>query len=519
LHEAVYEHFGWRVHARPWETGLARLGETHEYFHRQLDDTTAFGGLTSTVAALVDALPGEEIWIDTRHRLLAMCDLVHETFAVGASLLTTQRPIEPIDGYPAYDRHVRAGRRLLGPAVHPWVALAALRAAATACMQSRALAMAVEVGIAAFRPSELPRMERPNHRLAALLTGGYASAVQREQSRAADSHGDEAWWTPIDGVMFSPESMDGEASDASGRLYRRLFDVAADEIQRAGGLPVVALDGHHEHLRALLAQARGLAPMGLARIGALVEAPGGELLQGGPLDGQVIELAAAPRRAVVLPLGSASTVSGVGEHRHVFAVLTTRKRLVAAHLLEGVELPAGDVVAAARTTVFDGEVLDSVLYLIADEPDALDESLPKFVSVMSSAVAADPERAAAWLRSVDIERVSLVMDTPVTAALRRWCADGATFLSETRVVNAGDDEVRIIAGRVEEPGRRSPLVIIPTTEFGARWFEAARVEDTHLHSAVVDDPELFERESAHLDIVLTHLLLEERYIGTGSWRS
>ncbi|MCV5466558.1 hypothetical protein OFM95_28780, partial [Escherichia coli] len=79
--------------------------------------------------------------------------------------------------------------------------------------------------------------------------------------------------------------------------------------------------------------------------------------------------------------------------------------------------------------MFDGDALDSVLYLLVERPEQLGDYAPTFVSVMSSAVAADPQQAAAWLRSVDIERVSLVMDTPVTAALRRWCADGATFRS------------------------------------------------------------------------------------------
>jgi hypothetical protein len=41
LHGALYDHFGWRVRAAPIETGRGRLAETHEYFHRQLDDTTA----------------------------------------------------------------------------------------------------------------------------------------------------------------------------------------------------------------------------------------------------------------------------------------------------------------------------------------------------------------------------------------------------------------------------------------------------------------------------------------------
>jgi hypothetical protein len=79
-------------------------------------------------------------------------------------------------------------------------------------------------------------------------------------------------------------------------------------------------------------------------------------------------------------------------------------------------------------------------------------------------------------------------------------------------------EVRIIAGRVVEQDRHSALVIIPTTEFGARWFEAATAEDPVLRRAVEIDDELFERESDHLDVVLNHLLFEEHVVGTGSWR-
>jgi hypothetical protein len=52
---ALYNHFGWRVRATPVDTSAGRLAETHEYFHRQLDETTAFGGLLATVAALADA--------------------------------------------------------------------------------------------------------------------------------------------------------------------------------------------------------------------------------------------------------------------------------------------------------------------------------------------------------------------------------------------------------------------------------------------------------------------------------
>jgi broad specificity phosphatase PhoE len=495
---------------------VGRFTETHEYFHRQLDDTTAFGGLIGTVAALADSLPLEH-WTELRRRLLEMADLVHESFAVGMSLLTTQRAIEPMGDYPTYDRYVAVVRRLLGQQVHPWVALAAIRAAAIACMQTGALKAALESGLSDFDPSRLPRLERPNHRLAALLAADYSSSVAREQARAELEHRGASWWYPSGGILLSPDSMDGAAAESHSQLQIRLLRSAEMIVGQAGGtfVPLVA---HQADLRGLLSQARGIAPAGLARIGALVETPGAELLHGGPLDGQVVELSLAPRRGVVLPYGSASSGSGEGQSRHVFVALTTRRRLEAAFDLEGVELPADEVVACVRSTVFDGDRRDAVLLMPVEQPSDLHEQLPVFLSVVSSAAAADPQRSAEWMRAVDPNHLSLVMDTPATAALRRWCATGARFHTSTRLIEVHGDQVRVIAGRVAAPGSRSALVIIPSTEFGARWFEQACAEDDILSNSVVQDDELYERESAQLNIVLNHLLLEERFVGTGSWR-
>jgi hypothetical protein len=496
--------------------GSGRLTETHEYFHRQLDDTTAFGGLLSTAAALADALPDSR-FPAVLDRLLAMCDLVHEAFAVGMSLIATQRPIAPVDNYPTYDRHVRVVQRLVGPGVHPWVALAAVRAAATGCMQSSAIALAVEVGVDGLDPLSLPKPERPNHRLSALLNGGFSASVTREQLLAQSNYGDQEWWCPVGDVTLPPDAMDGELAVASGRVHQSLLADAFDIIGAAGGTSVQP-DAHHDQLRVLLTEARSLAPAGLTRIGALVEAPGGELMHGGPLDGQTIELTSAPARATVLPYGSLSGISSEGPDRHSFMVFTTPRRLHTAFELQGVPLPTDDALMCVRTTVFADDRADSVLLLVADEPEQVEDSELVYVSLFSSAVAAAPEVAASWMQWADPFRLSLVMDTPATAALRRWCASGARFHTETQAVRIGGDELRIIAGRVSQPGGQSPLVIIPSTEFGARWFEAARAEDEFLRSVVVEDDELFGRESAHLDVLLRHLLMEERFVGTGSWR-
>lgn len=511
-----YDWFGWQVGSAPTELAVARLTETHEYFHRQLDDTTAFGGLTTTMASLADAQP-EERWADVRNRLQAMSDLVHECYAVGLSLLTTQRRLEPIPGYPAYDGHVRTMLRLLGQDVHPWVALAALRAAATACMQSGALAVATTQGAERFEPTSLEALERPNHRLAALLTGDYAARVDRTQKEARERHGEESWWSPLEGVLLRPEAVDGDAAEAFGALHLRLFD-DAEAILNSAGAYSIGPDAHHDDLRVLLKQARSLAPEGLTRIGALVEAPGGDLLQGGALDSQTIELTAAPEPAALLPYGSISGLSGEGKWRHGFLVVTRPQRIRAAHTLEGLAPSEAESIACLRSIVYDGEQPSSVLLVSVERPEELEEEVPIFVSVLSSAAAADPSGTATWMRWADPGRVSLVMDTPLTAALRRWCGEDGHFRCQTRLIRAEDMEIRVIAGRVEQDGRHSPLVVVPSTEFGARWFDSVREEDSDLAAIVEDDPDFFEKESDHLDIVLNHLLFEERYIGTGSWR-
>lgn len=512
-----YDWFGWSVDALPVEVTAGRLAETHEYFHRQLDDTTAFGGLTTTVAALADVLPNQH-WAEVRDRLQAMSDLVHEGFAVGLSLLTTQQPVRAIAGYPIYDRHVRNVARLLGEDRHPWVALAALRAASTACMQSPALARAANDGLTRFDPSSIVPLERPNHRLAALLTGGFRERVAAAEEAAVGQYGSEAWWRPRGKILLGPEAMDGTAGEASAKLHRQLLADAEQVLAKIGALVVTEAE-YHPHLRSLLRQAQAIAPVGLTRIGALVEAPGGDLLQSGALDSQTIRLTAAPDRAVVLPRAGLSGLSGEGTSAHGFVVVTRPERIHSAYgRIEGIKLPDDPVAAFLRSTVYDGERRDCVLHVVVDDPLQLDSDIPIYVSLLSSAVATEPALAERWMRWANPDRLSLVMDTPATAALRRWCVRGARFRTQTRLIRVERMEVRVIAGRVERDGSRSALVIIPTTEFGARWFEAARTEDPALSAAITEDPDFFESEEGHLDIVLNHLLFEERYVGTGSWR-
>ncbi len=516
---AKYQWFGWTVSAVTGDDISGdRLTETHEYFHRQLDDTTAFGGLTQTLAALAEAQP-ERGWDDSRNCLQDMSDLVHETFAVGMSLLTNQRRLNPIEGYPLYDRYVELANRLLGEELHPWVALAGLRAAATACMQSPVLAMVVDAGLRPFDPMTMPRLLRPNHRLVGLLEADYAASVQAVDHELRDAHGSEQWWLGYEGVILTPESMDGETGDLAQETYRRLFDSAAGAL-RAKGADVLKLDGHHLDLATVLGEARDVAPEGLTRIGALIEMPDAELLHGGALDSQTIMLSAAPIRATVLPYGSVSGLSGSGDHRHGFLTLVRPERIRNSYELQGIALPEHGAVSCLRTTVFDGTRRDSVLFVLVDSPDELvDLESPIYVSISSSAAGEDPDLASKWMLGTDPERLSLVMDTPFTVALHRWCKpEGTQFRTASRAVIVGDMEVRIIAGRINDGLRQSALVIVPTTEFGARWYEAAIEEDPALRDSVIFDDALFDDESHHLDVVLSHILLEERLLGPGSWR-
>jgi len=55
-------------------------------------------------------------------------------------------------------------------------------------------------------------MERPNHRLAALLKGSFSDVVLGEQAQAKQTYGSELWWQPVGEVLLSPDSMDGAAA-------------------------------------------------------------------------------------------------------------------------------------------------------------------------------------------------------------------------------------------------------------------------------------------------------------------
>jgi hypothetical protein len=220
-------------------------------------------------------------------------------------------------------------------------------------------------------------------------------------------------------VSLTLESMDGDASALSQSLHVRLLAGAA-RVLREGGAAVIDGQAHHDELRALLASARALAPEGLARIGALVEAGGQELMHGGALDSQTITLTAAPTRGVVLPSRSISGLSGEGATRHGFVTVVRPERLRRSYRLEGVELPDVPALACLRTTVFDDDRRDYVLFALLDGPAAIEEEeVPIFVSVSSSAAAAAPESASLWMGSADPDRLSLVMDSPATAALVR----------------------------------------------------------------------------------------------------
>lgn len=258
-----YEWFGWTVSAASGvDIGLARLTETHEHFHRHLDDTTAFGGLVTTIAALAEAQPDQR-WRRVHGQLVTQTDLLNETFAVGASLLTTQRGLKIIDGYPLYDRYVTILERLLG-SVHPWVALAGLRAAAMACMQSSALELASVTGFGDFEPTQIPPLERPNHRLSALVQSHFDQEVAKAERVLERDHGAEPWWQRTAQVALPAESMEGEAGALSETLQDRLFVCAADFL-RARGAQVLGHDAHHEQLRALLAAASSQASRGFGR--------------------------------------------------------------------------------------------------------------------------------------------------------------------------------------------------------------------------------------------------------------
>jgi hypothetical protein len=114
--EGRYDRFGWRVAAKPGDVSAGRLTETHEYFHRQLDETTAFGGLTTTAAALADALP-DDVWSMRRDRLEDMSDLVHASSPTNS---TTVHHLTRLDFGVATSQALAGMRGSNTMGVQPW---------------------------------------------------------------------------------------------------------------------------------------------------------------------------------------------------------------------------------------------------------------------------------------------------------------------------------------------------------------------------------------------------------------
>jgi hypothetical protein len=110
----------------------------------------------TAVAALAEARPDAQ-WSELRDRLVSCADLLHETFAVGASLLTTQRGLDRVDGYSLYDRYDTVLRRLMGAGVHPWDRAGGYAYRCHGLHAVGAWQAALMVGIDRFDPTALAR--------------------------------------------------------------------------------------------------------------------------------------------------------------------------------------------------------------------------------------------------------------------------------------------------------------------------------------------------------------------------
>lgn len=134
-------------------------------------------------------------------------------------------------------------------------------------------------------------------------------------------------------------------------------------------------------------------------------------------------------RGVVLPCQSISGLSGEGASRHGFLTLVRPERLRRSYELEGVRLAR---YARCRMPTYDGLRRGSPRVrpccAVDDPKEVENEQAQIFVSMSSSAAAAEPELAASWMAIAESHRLSLVMDTPATVALHRWCGPkGARF--------------------------------------------------------------------------------------------
>jgi hypothetical protein len=515
-HTGRYQWFGWTVPAAAGDASTKHLIELHEEFHRALDEMTAFGGLVTTVAALAQADPDSR-WPVARDRLQAMSDIVHETYAVGMSLIVGDQRLATVDGYPLYDRYVAIANSLIGADTHLWVGWIALQAAITACMQSNVLTTVLSDDLSEFDPACIERSARPNHRLVALLDSDFAAVVAAANEDALREHGREDWWREGHGRSAST-SLSGGVDEAALALRKRMFGEAAAAL-RATGATVIAEGDHYTDLAELLKRAAATTPRPLVPTGAMTELPYIERVLY-PLDRLTITPSDVPARATLLPYHKGSGFTREGAHRHGFLTLVRTDYLSSSYELHGLPVPEVPAIACLRRTVHEGRPDAAIQHMIVAESDPLQEENghPIYVSVTNSAAVAAPQLSSHWMRRADLDRLSLVMDTPVTPLIRRWCEpEGVRFRVSIACIEVADMEMWVIAGRVERSDSRSPLVIIPASELGTHGFEAFVEEEAPMRDAVVIDDELFQEERIHIGVVLNHLLREEHMVGPGRW--
>lgn len=508
----TYDHLGWRVRdLAATSPEIARLVSIHEGFHKSLDDTSSFGGYLATLAALSEGTHDPR-WMALLEQGRAASRWTHEVFATTSAILVCLRPLGPIDGYPDYDRYVAYASRLVGDH-SAWIAFLAIDAGARACMQSPVPGRALRDD---FDDVEIVRqLDEPDARMI-LLESHYADEVSALADEVRNRYVRRDWWSLAASDTLSVDVFDGESGEVGQELRLELFG-RAKAILEAAGAEMLEPEGHFPLLVSLLQRATALAPDGLPRIGALHQEDGLDFIDGGALDAETIELHSSRIAAIVAPLDLDGGRAGVeGGMAHRFITVQRRDRILSTYDLQGLPLPDGAVLALARRTAM-GEGDELVVLSAVSAPAELGDLADVYVSVMGSAQAEGVDQA--WFQAVPPERLSTVLDTPLLPALRRWlAAEGTLFACTSLRIETGLSKLSIIAGRLRSPAGLSPLIVFPTSDFGARLFDQAVRQDPRLQGRVVEDEDLEEAEDHHLQIVLNHLVQEERMVGPGSWR-
>lgn len=495
---------GWRIRTPHDDPRGVEFASAHESHHRQLANSTTFGGLTAILTKPVD-VPGRGV----ASSMVAVSRQIHEAFATWAPATALGWTLDKLTGaYPSYARHYNAMQSLVGPFESPYLRLHVAHAIARACLQTTCVETALTVGLDRFSLADIRVTGHPDRRFEVIRRVGLnRDLLTGEVERVVG--GDHGWSETASSPALTADMLSPERTGLWEIVNRTVYAHVCDLLREAGCDTL----GHDDQLLWLqrLADAadagRGNLPTSretrvvprTIRVLDNIEAEGFEV-------GQQL-------RARVLPPDTALHEMVVGpEDPHLFLTIRRRAELLGSYVLDQryeQDAKHGPV-AVVRRAVPDGSGrLEIELLDVTTTMPPRSQSPAPVVTVAALSLLQSP-LATRFAEYLHPELSLLLLDLPLGRHLELWLAQaGSRFRYAFVRTEARGLVVPLLVGVFQSGEARSHLMIRPLSHAAVGIFRAAFEELDIAGEQIVADPDVLQLQPELLHLGLSHLVGEE----------